>query len=407
MTRILRNSPIFALASVACGLNISRRNVLQNHLFGAIASSFPFAAETNAHELPTTPSTTNTPISAAESTGVLWRTETGVALPATPNSLSTIIKNEVLGALSKYSTGIICISERHDDYEHHKVQLKIMMTIKKVLKERVQKVDQKFSIGMEMFQRKHQPYLDKYIAAGSPSATGNDEYTLQDLERDTSWDTNWGYDILHYVPLLFFARESGIRLLGLHPSDALVSMVEEKGLAGVPASIIDGVCVKDKGHRADFEMQAAHRMSLADFGGCKEAMEMEIFRQYEVQCFREEYMAQSVAIQMAKQPDGWVAVLAGERHISGRVGLPFRTLIRVANLRNKQENAAKAAEDIANRGVFVIIPKTITFPMKAKEAPDMKFADYVWFVQRDPSTRFHEDEVNPAPARKMLSQSTA
>lgn len=62
------------------------------------------------------------------SSGVLWRTASRDAVPATPSSLAQIMREEVFGPVSSAaacSSGMVCISERHDDFEHHKVQLKV------------------------------------------------------------------------------------------------------------------------------------------------------------------------------------------------------------------------------------------------------------------------------------------
>lgn len=121
---------------------------------------------------------------AAGASGVLWSTARQEAVPATPSSLAKIMREEVLGPVSsaaEYSSGMVCISERHDDFEHHKIQLKVLMTMKKVLTERSQDVSEKLSIGMEMFQRRHQLHLDRYIA--------NDAYELADLMHDTNWES--------------------------------------------------------------------------------------------------------------------------------------------------------------------------------------------------------------------------
>eukprot|EP00957_Ditylum_brightwellii_P116041 8852935-Ditylum_brightwellii.AAC.1 len=68
---------------------------------------------------------------------------------------------------------------------------------------------------------------------------------------------------------------------------------------------------------------------------CDGAIESYIERLYEVQCFREEYMAETAALHMTKQEQtnnpGWVVILAGERHILGRDGIPNRALRRMAS----------------------------------------------------------------------------
>jgi len=389
---------------------MDRRTVLRNNFLGTVGAcvpSFSFAPDATAQaELGVTELSPPSMRSAAETTGVLWRTETGVALPATPKVVSQIMSKEVLGSLSTDSSGILCVSERHDDFEHHLIQLKVLMSMRKALQERSQNADQKLSIGMEMFQRQHQEFLDSYILAGANGGKDSN-YSLDDLRRDTDWDNTWGYDILHYLPLLMFARKWGIRVIGLHPSDALVDSVSQVGLSSISPSIIEGVGTSDKKHWKGFQRDAYERISyddfVSDFGGCTEAVEAKIQRQYEVQCFREEYMAESVARAVSDRPDGWVAILAGERHILGRNGIPFRALRRVTTNRNQRFSGSMT--DVSNRGVFTIIPKTISYPLVAKEAPGIASADYIWYTQRDPSSKFQEDQVNLAPANLRLRSS--
>ena len=314
----------------------------------------------------------------ATSNDVLWRTLSKQALPATPSSLSEIVRCEMLG-FSDISSGILCVSERHDDYEHHKVQLKVLMTMKKVFSERSQVVSERMSIGMEMFQRRHQMYLDKYIAKSN-------DYSIEDLRRDTNWQETWGYDLLHYLPVLTYAQNNNIRILGLHPSDEEVDWVQKHGLRDASLS---GISTSDRKHAEEFRRSSMLSLSGTD-NKCQAALDAALMRQYEVQCFREEYMAETAAIQMAIQPDGWIALLAGERHILGRNGLPFRALRRSTNIRKNLLTPLSL-----NRGVFTIVPKTSSFA--ANDAPGMDLADYVWYVPRDPSYEFKEHEVNRAP----------
>lgn len=312
----------------------------------------------------------------ATSNDVLWRTLSKQALPATPSSLSEIVRCEMLG-FSDIDGSLT--SERHDDYEHHKVQLKVLMTMKKVFSERSQVVSERMSIGMEMFQRRHQMYLDKYIAKSN-------DYSIEDLRRDTNWQETWGYDLLHYLPVLTYAQNNNIRILGLHPSDEEVDWVQKHGLRDASLS---GISTSDRKHAEEFRRSSMLSLSGTD-NKCQAALDAALMRQYEVQCFREEYMAETAAIQMAIQPDGWIALLAGERHILGRNGLPFRALRRSTNIRKNLLTPLSL-----NRGVFTIVPKTSSFA--ANDAPGMDLADYVWYVPRDPSYEFKEHEVNRAP----------
>ena len=169
--------------------------------------------------------------------GVLWRTIRGQATPATPGTLNTLVHSELFGggsdkdtSCSKETTGLVCVSERHDDFEHHLVQLHVIQSIRKALDQRhpvkVAAAKSKFNtftrsgffssappgatgsktttttennyssktfaIGMECFQRKDQPFLDKFVHSGStnPLSIVDTKYTINDLKRDVNWVRN-------------------------------------------------------------------------------------------------------------------------------------------------------------------------------------------------------------------------
>ena len=334
------------VSSAWSGQSTSRRSLLHNHILLPITGTFSYTPSESALAVEVDERMTN---DATISNGVLWRTITKQALPATPSSLKNIMDIEIMGTMSTASSGMICISERHDDFEHHKVQLKVLMTMKKVLSERAQNVGESLSIGMEMFQRRHQKFLDKYIEDSA--------YSARHLQRDCEWDQTWGYDILHYLPIISFAKKHNIRIVGLHPSDEEVEYVERK--------------------------------SILEFGGCEELTNAAITH------FREEYMAERAALQMNRQPFGWVALLAGEKHIMRRDGLPSRVLRTFAGGRTKFSKGLSIVPP--SRGVYTIVPKVISFPLAAKDTLGIESADYVWYVQRDPSVDFREDKVNNAP----------
>jgi len=412
--------------------NLDRRSLLQ-------ALGISTAALSSLTELqPKLAGADNTPTLAGREMGILWRTQPGRALPANPATVLKIFQKEVLGTKSLAGNsmkslpteGIICVSERHDDFEHHRVQLRVIQTMYKALQERVDSsttqskkvlsskgntshntVGKKLSIAMEAFQRKDRASLEKYIKSGESG-----RYTLADLKRDTNWDENWGYDMLHYVPILKYAQKKGIRLIGLQPSNDEVASVEKNGLAGISAAVVGKVVMSDKAHKEQFEKLFAPNFSLEkDFGGCPEAFDAHIQRLYEVQCFREEYMAESAALHMDKQyyssgGPGWVTILAGENHVLGRNGIPFRALRRVAIKRtamNKNQdnhykkNKKNFSLPVSNRGVFTIVPRAISFPIGLKEAPGISSADYVWFLERDPRIAFDEKKINLAPRQAM------
>jgi uncharacterized iron-regulated protein len=357
--------------------------------------------------------------------GVIWHAARQQALPAIPATLKKIIHNEWFGTFNtatvastaqndahlsqqegKGNSGIVCISERHDDSAHHLIQLRCIKCLHGALEERqrsgtISAISQKsnaaiptpgpiLTVGMECFQRRHQQFLDRFVR--------DPNYSLNHLSQDTTWDTTWGYDMLFYAPLLTYAKSKGIRLYGLHPTDELVQAVLVHGVDAVPTSVLKGVVTQESDHYEQYQRlmkvspeKLAHNPTfLTHFD-----------RMYQVQCFREEYMAESILLEVnrhLKHPQGhWTAVLAGENHILGRGGIPSRASRRLSSSLLASAGPYGTHKLLPkNRGVYTVMPRTIAFPMVANEAPGRMAADYVWFVEND---NLKKDQVNESPLR--------
>lgn len=397
----------------------------------------------------------------SDNRAVIVNTATGTASPAKPAVFLDLTKREILGYrtdadLSSVASkdvdcnvGVLCVSERHDAFNHHVVQLRCIQTLKKALREshQLQAVLRETSenekeyrptiaIGMEMFRRQDQAYLDRYVA--------DKVYGLEDLMRDTHYNEEWGYDILHYVPVLTYAKEKHLRLVGLNAPSEIIQAVQDRGLnvlygepsvSGLLPS--GGVDCSNKRNWKRFQ----ERFSREDIGtpvaraavktGCPEGYEMlsaGLARAYEGQCTRDDYMAESVA-QYVGDYGGWMVVLAGSNHIEYRDGLPDKIATRVTKALRKNQisigqdrggGAASASHRLAAsashsgragdpsftfRGVHTVVPRSVVFPVQARDYPTRSFADYVWFVEQDAG--FFENGVNQAPSRLNYQASTS
>jgi len=94
---------------------------------------------------------------------------------------------------------IIYVGERHDIFSHHIAQLNIIKAI--------YKKNKKLAIGMEMFQRKFQPIIDKFI---------NGKISEKEFLKKTEYFKRWGFDYNLYKPILDFARENKISVVALN-----------------------------------------------------------------------------------------------------------------------------------------------------------------------------------------------
>ena len=366
-----------ACLALASSLTFSRRNIFK----GGVA----LASTTLAPEPSAAASTVNA--------GVLYDTHSGMSMPASPEMLTKLVDTAVLGPIRK-TRGVLCVAERHDSFDHHLAQLRSIKTLTAAVKRRDESA--RVAVGLEAFQRTHQVWLDRFVNARA-AGDGTYDFDFEDLLKAVSWDTTWGYDPYHYLPILDHARKTRTRLVGLSPPPELLSLVEHKGVEAVSG---DPVCSKflPEGGVDDALGGAARRKrtldGMAAKKGCDEA------RVVDVQNFRDEYMSESVAMHyetFQKDPvdrdvqrDGWLVVLAGSRHVAHRDGMPHRIARRVAAKTNDYSRS-----DAVYRGVHTIIPEVLDFPVEARKFPSTDYGDYVWYMPRRPD--FDPKIVNNAP----------
>jgi uncharacterized iron-regulated protein len=210
---------------------------------------------------------------------------------------------------------VVYVGESHKDPQHHAIQLKIVQALYDARQDLV--------LGMEMFDHTYQEVLDAWRAG---------RLDQEDFLKKTHWYANWRYDYDLYADILQFARDRGIRLVGLNipfhiPPKIAAGGIDSLGRqdrSHLPAS----VDTSNGDHRAYVEK--IFKMHRLRGGG-----DFETF--YEAQCVWEDAMAEVVARESQLAP---MAVLAGNGHIIRKYGIPdrahsrngasFRTVVPVA-----------------------------------------------------------------------------
>src|SRR5204862_6204934 len=100
------------------------------------------------------------------------------------------------------------------------------------------------ALGMEMFFRPFQPFLDAYV-------TGEiDEATM--LEK-TEWKARWGFGWEMYAPMLRYCREHKLPYVALNAPKVVTRTVSQKGLDGLSAeqrATLPPLDMTDAAHRA-------------------------------------------------------------------------------------------------------------------------------------------------------------
>jgi uncharacterized iron-regulated protein len=119
---------------------------------------------------------------------------------------------------------VVLLGEHHHEADHHRWQLH---TLAALHAQRPQMV-----IGFEMFPRRAQPVLDRWIAG---------ELTAAQFLAEARWDEVWNQPAELYLPLFEFARLQRIPIAALNVERRLAGAVAEKGWEAVPEQEREGL----------------------------------------------------------------------------------------------------------------------------------------------------------------------
>ena len=128
----------------------------------------------------------------------------------------------VLDAMAQQD--VVLLGETHDDADHHRWQAQTLAALHARRPDMV--------IGFEMFPRRVQPVLDRWVAG---------ELTTREFLDQSEWDKNWNMPAGLYLPLFEFARINRIPMLALNIERTLSRKISEKGWDAVPAAEREGL----------------------------------------------------------------------------------------------------------------------------------------------------------------------
>lgn len=202
---------------------------------------------------------------------------------------------------------VLYVGETHANKAAHRVQLK-------VLKACYEKFGNTIAIGMEMFTRPYQPFLDQWIAG---------EIDEQTFLEETQWDTEWGYDYSLYKDILDFAREKKIPVIALNAPQEMVKMVSKHGLKALrleEKKLLPEIDTTDFFHRVYLESAVREHMDRS----------ADLEKYNDIQCLWEEHMAQTIADYLFswEGKDKRFLTFAGNGHIIYDFGIPKRVFRR-------------------------------------------------------------------------------
>jgi hypothetical protein len=119
---------------------------------------------------------------------------------------------------------VVLLGETHTAAEHHRWQLQTIAALHGRRPDMV--------LGFEMFPRRAQPVLDRWVRG---------ELSERAFLDEVRWSEVWGYDPALYMPLFHFARMHRVPMVALNVDRALVRRVSSGGWGAVPEGEREGV----------------------------------------------------------------------------------------------------------------------------------------------------------------------
>jgi len=229
------------------------------------------------------------------------------AIAVKPEDQATL--EDILPELKK--SRVIYVGERHDRYEHHINQLRVI--------KRLHEAGISIGVGMEMFQAPFQQVIDDYLV---------DRIDEGEFLKKTGYFERWRYDYNLYKPIIDYLKKNRIPLVALNIEGGISRKVARQGIDSlirkekkqIPASLD----FSNEQYRRDLrEVFALHgkETSLTDFNFFLQA-----------QVLWDEGMAEAAYRFLENHPDRNLVVIAGNGHIRHHYGIPDRLFRRSGDL---------------------------------------------------------------------------
>ncbi|MGD2139769.1 MAG: ChaN family lipoprotein [Burkholderiales bacterium] len=202
---------------------------------------------------------------------------------------------------SAKNADFVLLGEAHDDPDHHLWQLQSLAML---LGER-----DRLAIGMEMFPRRAQPVLDRWVAGDLDEAA---------FLRDSDWNRVWRFDPQLYLPILRFARLNHIPVIALNVERQLVTEVAMRGLSAIDPARREGITDPAP---ASAQYRESLRSSFEQHGKQDESM-FENFVQ--AQLVWDRAFAQALSDAASAHPGALVVGIIGSGHLRYGHGVPHQ-----------------------------------------------------------------------------------
>ena len=214
-----------------------------------------------------------------------------------------VAAQEILSRAARES--VVLLGESHDNADHHRWQLNTIAGLAAL--------HPKIVLGFEMFPRRVQPALDRWVAG----ELGEEEFL-----KSSDWRRVWGYETAFYLPLFHFARLNRIPMIALNIEREFVRTVGAKGLEAVPVERREGVSDPAPAIEPYVDRLFAVYSEHPEKRRTAARSDPDFRRFVEAQLVWDRAMAQAIGEAAARNPGALVIGVMGASHISFGYGVP-------------------------------------------------------------------------------------
>ncbi len=227
------------------------------------------------------------------------------AAPAT--TPKRIEPNVLLPQLARNT--VVLLGETHDNPDHHRWQLQTLTAL--------QALHPNMQLAFEMFPRRVQPVLDRWVAG---------ELNEAQFLTEVQWNRIWAVDPQLYLPILQFARMNRVPMIAANVEQDLAKAVGEKGYDAVPPEQREGVTRPAPASDAylDFLMKAYAAHDHMSHGKETNRDDPAFRRFVESQQLWDRAMAQAIAAAVKSNSAPLIVGILGGGHIINGFGVPHQ-----------------------------------------------------------------------------------
>jgi len=213
---------------------------------------------------------------------------------------------EILARAAKAQ--VVLLGESHDNADHHRWELQTVAALAGM--------HPNMALGFEMFPRRVQPALDRWVEG---------ELNEAQFLKESDWSNVWGYDAAFYLPLFQFARLNHVPMLALNVERSFPRAVRANGLASVPVDQREGVYAPAAAGAAYLaRLFRAYSQHPDEKGATPMRSDPAFLHFVDAQLIWDRAMAQALAAAAARDPDRLVVGIMGSQHVAHGDGVPHQ-----------------------------------------------------------------------------------